>query len=156
MQLQKVHLHIILWRTIFHLDQSSFKLISLMFNSKFSCAHLKSEVVVLHVLALLAENSENSFRTPVLNQYYQMLQIENQINSFLTKELKKRFFFFKSSLQNQGKTFGRWNIWQYGVCYSKFSLKIRRWRKNDLFLWWQYEHRFGWIYILIKVMFILY
>lgn len=65
-----------------------------MFNSKFSCAHLKSEVVALHVLALLAENSENSFRMPVLNQYYQMLQVENQVNSFLKKELKKKILFF--------------------------------------------------------------
>ena len=92
-QLQKVHLHIILWTFFFrlfflsrlhaqhgvwthnpeikgcmlyqlrhsctpsfNLEQSPFKLILLIFTSKFSCTHIKSGMAAIHILALLAEN----------------------------------------------------------------------------------------------------
>ena len=45
----------------FHLEQSSFKLISLIFLYP-----IKSRVAAIHILALLAENFENSYKMSVL------------------------------------------------------------------------------------------
>lgn len=59
-------------------------------------------MVASHVVALLAENSENSYRMPVSYPNCQMLQIESQIN-IPKKGVRKRFLFFSSSLQNRGK-----------------------------------------------------